>query len=119
MTGLLGGDPGAAGAVSQGDFFLYDNILFPSDGSALVDPNGLLFATAGHPEASIWSNGGGDYEYVTVVDGRYDQDAATGEVFAIAAVPEPGALAVSSLALMTLWGLRRPPRPPASAPPSI
>jgi hypothetical protein len=107
IIGLLGGDPGPAGAVSPSGLFFYDNLLFPGDPAALIDPNGLLFATDTHPEASIWSNGGSDYDYTSEAGGRYDQDAPTGEVFRVAAVPEPSTIGFSALTVLAALRLRR------------
>ena len=107
ITGLLGGDPGPAGAVSASGLFFYDNLLFPGDPAALIDPNGLLFATDTHPEASIWSNGGGDYDYTSEAGGRYYQDAPTGEVFTVAAVPEPSTIGFLALTVLAALRFRR------------
>jgi hypothetical protein len=59
ITGLIGGDPGIAGADSPSGYFTYDNILF-TDQPLLVDLNGLLFGSNGF-EVNLFSQNG---EYI-------------------------------------------------------
>jgi PEP-CTERM motif len=110
---LFGGQPGPVGAYTPGDYFYYDNILYPvsnpgtiscSGGPTVVDGCGIVFTINGG-YANIWDNytgtGTGPDIYSTTGTTNYDAS------FTIAPVPEPLALWLFGAGLIGAAAMRR------------
>ena len=106
---LAGGDPGGPTTSTDGQF-IYDNILYPN-GTApgLLDIYGILLSSVAFGSANIFGDGTtglpGTYAYYVFTPGQgYTTANGSGDTFAVVA-PEPSALALMGVALLSLFGL--------------